>query len=373
MANEKKKRKKKRRKMNTKERIISAVVITLGVVCVGLMGFQLLMDWKPLDDLGPYSNDGLFANPNSESVTLDKNKNEDTVNAEYVNILCLGFDEDEIRTDVIMLVSLNKKTSEMNILQIPRDTYIPNLGSTEKINSAYTAAGDKSGIQNVVTTINKQFQLPVHYYAAIGCDDIVEIVDKVGGVPIDIPEQIIYEGGKVINPGPQVLTGEQAEWFVRYRKVYAQGDLGRMKTQRIFLAACMAKAKDLGLSEVVSLIPTVANNVSTDMSIAEMKEMAGIVLNFDLNKCTFYMLPGEGNVTTDRGQSVYSAHKQEVADLLNEKFRPNGQYIDAADLEVYELRNTTDYFDDDTSTFGDIINGNLPDVPRDYSRAPEYN
>ena len=62
------------------------------------------------------------------------------------------------------------------------------------------------------------------------------------------------------------------------------------------------------------------------------------------------MLPGEGNVTTDRGQSVYSAHKQEVADLLNEKFRPNGQYIDAADLEVYELRNTTDYFDDDTST-----------------------
>ncbi|NLP26571.1 MAG: LCP family protein [Clostridiales bacterium] len=365
-----KRRKKRRKKMTTKERVISAIVITLGVVVVGAMGLKLLMNWKPLDRLDTYSNESLITN--TTTANGDSEPEEVVQAAEYTNILCLGFDEDGIRTDVMMLVSLNKETNEMNILQIPRDTYIYNLGTTEKINSAYTTGGSTSGIQNIVTVINKQFQLPVHYYVAIGCDDIVEIVDKVGGVPIDIPERIIYEGGKIIEPGQQVLSGEKAEWFVRYRKVYAQGDLGRMKTQRIFLAACMAKAKDLGLTEVVSLIPTITENISTDMSIGEMKTMAGVVLNFDIEKCTFYMLPGEGNVTTDKGQSVYSVHSQEVANLLNEKFRPNGQYVDVKDLELYELRNTTDYFDDDSSSIGDIIKGDIPNVPRDYSSAPEY-
>ena len=366
-----KKRKKRRKKMSKKERIISSIIITLGVVVVGIMGFKLLMNWKPLDELGSYSNQSLIQNSNSNPNSNPEESKDDKVEtAEYTNILCLGFDLDEIRTDVMMLVSLNNKTNEMNVLQIPRDTYIQDLGSTEKMNSAYTAGGDESGIQNIVTVINKQFQLPVHYYMSVGCDDIITIVDKVGGVPINIPDKIIYEGGKVIEAGEQVLTGEKAEWLVRYRTAYVQQDLGRMKTQRIFLAACMAKAKDLGLSEVVGLIPTVTNNISTDMSVGEMKDMAGVVLNFDMEKCTFYMLPGEGDVNSDRGESVYSMHKQEVADLLNEKFRSNGQYIDVSDLEVYELENTSDYFDDDSNTIGDILNGDVPYVPRD--EGPEY-
>lgn len=373
MANVKKRRR-KRRRMTTKERLISAAVIIVGFAAVMLMGGKMLMDWHPMDKLGQITNDLPYigdSNSNNEGKTSEDKSAEDG----FVNILCMGFDEEETLTDVMMLVSLNKATNQVSILQIPRDTYVE-VGATGKMNQVYSQAGDEASIQNVVKVINEKFYLSVDHYVTIGCDDIVEIVDKIGGIPIDVPERIIYAADKIIEPGEQVLDGEQAEWFVRYRKAYAMGDLGRAHTQRIFLAACMKKAKDLGLSQVVSLIPSVYTNVSTDMSVGQMSDMAKLFINVDLANCNMYMLPGEAvdpGVIND--QYLYLMHKQEIADMLNLHFRNadepvDGEYLDIKGTEYYGIESQTNAYDDDSSNFQSIIDGDVPEVDRVY--LPEY-
>lgn len=371
MANTRNRRKKKHRKMTAKERIISASVIVIGLAAVFLMGGKMLMDWKPMDRLGAINNDLPDINSSDSDSKEDDGKDE-ADNDGFVNILCMGFDEDETRTDVIMLVSLNKSTNAVNILQIPRDTYV-DMSETGKINDVFEFGGDEPSIQNVVKVINEKFYLSVDHYMTIGCGDIVDIVDNIGGVPIDVPEKIIYEGDKIIYAGEQTLTGEQAEWFVRYRKAYAMGDLGRAQTQRVFLAACMKKAQDLGVSQVLSLVPTVYQNMNTDMSIGQMKEMAELFLKVDMTNCTMHMLPGE---SVEHGlvneYDIYLMHKQEIANLLNQYFRDatspvSAENLDIKDTDYYGIDRQTDAFDDDSSNFGDIIDGeDVPNVPRRY-------
>ena len=61
-------------------------------------------------------------------------------------------------------------------------------------------------------------------------------------VSITLDDELMYEGDKIIPAGYNVLTGEQAEWFVRYRRTFSdEGDIGRVKHQRKFLAAAMSK------------------------------------------------------------------------------------------------------------------------------------
>ena len=70
----------------------------------------------------------------------------------------------------------------------------------------------------------------------------------------------------------------------------------------------------------------------------------------------FYTVPGEG-CTAYKGQSVWSVHLEPLAELLNENFRPFDDPVPAEELNLVELQNTTDYYDDNKSTVGDILNG----------------
>ena len=87
-------------------------------------------------------------------------------------------------------MQFNLNTASLNILQIPRDTYMPAYSSeaTKKFNSIYNGGTRrKSKIQRVVNAVQESFGIPVDAYVTTTCDNIVDIVDIVGGIPIDMP------------------------------------------------------------------------------------------------------------------------------------------------------------------------------------------
>ena len=260
-----------------------------------------------------------------------------------VNILVCGTDESGMLTDVILIVRIDPDNDKINILQIPRDTYV-GVGSTGKINSAY-AQGDKdlTPVNRLVKIINEQFRLPVSHYGIISLEAFRNIVDTIGGVPVTLPKEIVFEPDKILPQGYQILSGTQAEWFVRHRSSYATGDIGRLGAQRIFMSAFVKKAKTLTVGQLISLIPEASENVMTDLSVAQMAEYASRVYDIDTANISLYMLPGEG--TMHNGQSVWSIHKEPAASLLNAHFRDEGKAVDASQLPVTELANTMDYFD----------------------------
>lgn len=292
-------------------------------------------------------------------------------------VLFLGFDESSQINDVNWLFQFDIGKGTMNVLQIPRDTFMPSYtsSSTAKFNSIY-ACGDSSvsPIQRVVNAVQENFGIPVDSYVTTNCYDIVSIVDLIGGIPITLDEQMMYEGDKIIPAGDNVLTGEQAEWFVRYRRTFkGEGDISRMKHQRKFLAAAMTKmlniVEDEGQAKFYSYLKKIYENqyVLTDMSLEEISMLADFGSNLDLENVQVHLLPGEGAwyyPSSNDCQSVWSIHKQAALDIINENFRPYQLPLTNESSSMYEL--VTDYL----NTSNDSSSDNLEDVKSGDTKTP---
>ena len=92
--------------------------------------------------------------------------------------------------------------------------------------------------------------------------------------------EIIYEADKIIPAGDVVLNGQQAEWFIRFRREWMQGDIGRMQNQRRFMAAAMQKlfniVEEEGQLKLYSYIKEIYDKdlLYTDLSIGDMSKLA---------------------------------------------------------------------------------------------------
>ena len=385
---------KKKRKSSVQEKIIIAVSIIVGIIIIAVMVLNIpiiavsktdksggtyteyisIINWvksrRPMVGVeGELSKDTNSYELNSNAVEIDDKRdftNDQIIEGQFT-VLCLGFDETRSNSDVIMLFHFDIINDKINILQIPRDSFVPDFTNSEtgKINSVYTL-GDENliPIQRVVDAVRDTFGIPIDRYITTGCDDIVDMVDIIGGIPINLPEQVIYSYDKVLYPGEQVLNGEQAELFVRARKGYNEGDIGRVKAQRIFLAAAMEKALDLGPIQLTKFLTEVYNKgyIGTDLTLQEMSILSDFGSSIDLDDVTVHMVPGEATYYGD--YSVWSIHKNATIDVINEYFRPYQPELSYDSLSITELIESdyynTDIYDENQDTLQEIADGATP-------------
>lgn len=269
---------------------------------------------------------------------------------DVVNFLICGIDFEDGRdygknlgmTDVILYVTLDVKASKINILQIPRDTYVGaevSTGGTGKINAVAYHGSEDPKIVNLARVINDQFKLPVDYYATIDMDAFKEIINLLGGIDVYVPERLQLDGN-VLEPGLQHMDGATAEFFVRYRN-FPQADIKRLEMQRYFYAAVFNKLISFPVKDVIKVLPAYMQYVQTDMSLAKMGSVLTKIMNIQKEDITIYKVPGEA--LTHNGHSVYTVHLDMLAQRINEGFRPYQQAITGADLAAVELAHTNDY------------------------------
>lgn len=413
----KSKKNNKKKSYGLQEKIIIAVSIIVGLIIIAVMVLNIpiiavtktdktgstyteyvsIINWvksrQPMvEKEGVLSKDTNSYELNSEAEKVDDKRdftNDQIIEGQFT-VLCLGFDESRSNSDVMMLFHFDIVNDKINILQIPRDSYVPDYTSSEngKINSVYTL-GDESliPIQRTVDAVRDTFGIPIDRYITTGCDDIVDMVDLIGGIPINLPEDVFYSYDKILYAGEQVLNGEQAELFVRARKGYIEGDIGRVKAQRIFLAAAMEKALDMGTVELTKFLTEVYNKgyIGTDLTLQEMSILSDFGSKMDLDDVTVHMVPGEG-VDDYNGYSVWSIHKNATVDLLNEYFRPYQPDLTYDALPITEIvesdYQTTDIYDDTQDTLQEIADGATPGESKkttepateetEYSQDGEY-
>lgn len=334
--------------------------------------------WQPLKniegELAPHSGENL--NLNTELVTPDFSDGLDLpqiIEGQYT-VLFLGFDEKTTNTDVNWIFQFDIAKAELNVLQIPRDSFMPGYTDniTGKFNSIY-GSGDKDliPIQRTVNAVQDNFGIPIDAYVTTHCYDIVDIVDLVGGIPITLDESIVYEADKIIPAGSSVLSGQQAEWFVRFRHGFAEGDIGRVKNQRKFLAAAMTRMmniiEDEGRMKFYSYLKEIYENeyIATNLSIENITMIADLASTIPMDKVNVTMVPGEGeyyNAPDGKAYSVWSIHKQATLDILNESFRPYQNDLTPEYSAIIEL--TSDYsynsYDNTGDNLQDIQNGAKP-------------
>ncbi|MGI5857299.1 MAG: LCP family protein [Candidatus Merdivicinus sp.] len=337
-----------KKRLRTGDKILLALSIVLIGVSLGIIGYVSLLNWASLPEVDEEGN--------AASIS-DDYKTEEENQKKVVNFLVTGIDYAEGTgraklTDVIMVVSYNLEEQNLNILQIPRDTYIGSEYPTGKINAVYGNA-NAGGVENLARVIYDRFRLPIDHYVTITMDGFVNAIDAIGGVEINVQESFTLEG-VTIRPGVQTLNGTQAEKFVRERHSRG-GDIGRINAQREFLSALVKKFKNLSMGQITALAPTLMNEVTTDLTVNDVLTLAPQVLKLDTSNMAFHMVPGEGAYANNL--SVWGVHKQVLADLLNEYFRPFSDPVPAEELNILEIANTTDYYDDNDTTVGDLIGG----------------
>jgi len=240
-----------------------------------------------------------------------------------INVLFMATDKGGLLTDTIMLASVSTENKTLNILSIPRDTKVNIYGRTAKINSAYGVGKEGERIELPKKLIEEITGLEINYYAVVDPEVVVHIVDAVSGVEIDVPERMYYwdptQNLKIdLQPGLQVLDGDKAEQYLRFRSGYLNADLGRIQAQQAFVKAFIdQKFKLKYITKVKSIYEAVKDNVDTDISVGDIGKFAQIALNFSDYEINTYQLPGIGG-------NYFTYNSAETDKLVEEVFLHQG-------------------------------------------------
>ncbi|MCI2255226.1 LCP family protein [Domibacillus sp. PGB-M46] len=186
-----------------------------------------------------------------------------------MNILLIGSDsrgEEHSRADTLMIAHYNQNTHNMKIASIMRDTYVDIPGhGMQKINAAYAFGGPEL----IRKTIAKNFEVDVHYYAVIDFKGFSKLADIMApnGVEVDIPYKMSYGIGTTLQPGKQVLYGDDLLAYVRFRHDRLS-DFGRVERQQEVMFKLKEQAVSIhNLANIPKLLgaadPYIDTNVDT--------------------------------------------------------------------------------------------------------------
>ena len=183
-----------------------------------------------------------------------------------------------------------------------------------------------------------QYKLPIDGFMTIRLEMLTELVDLFGGVEINVPMDVDYAalglGDSVIHAGYQTLNGASMEFLLRARKIYPDGDIGRLNMQRQFYAALFRKLKSIGnIWDVAKLTPAVLNYMETNLSASDLISFAISMLKIDSSKIMICQMPVISGPQYN-GQSLLYPARQADADLLNQYFRENTGPVDASQLNL---------------------------------------
>lgn len=161
--------------------------------------------------------------------------------ASKLNLLILGYQDDENTTDTIILAHLDVDRRTATLVSIPRDTWtrIPGHG-TDKINAAYAYGGAKSSARTVSALLGG---VPIDAIVALQPEGASQIVDAMGGLNVNVDKSMDYDDNNGalhihLKKGEQYLTGSQVAGYLRFRHD-AASDYGRMKRQQQVLKEMM--------------------------------------------------------------------------------------------------------------------------------------
>lgn len=190
---------------------------------------------------------------------------------EPFSILLLGVDErgeDAGRSDAILVLTVNEQLQTTKMVSIPRDTRVEIIGKgfEDKINHAYAFGGTEMAVQ----TVEAFLAIPIHYAVRINMESFVQLIDIVGGIPVQNPFAFHYEGVD-FPAGELMLNGERALQYIRMRFDDPAGDFGRQERQRQVVHALIQKGKSPEtLLHYEEILQVVKNHVEMNLTLDDL-------------------------------------------------------------------------------------------------------
>ena len=262
-----------------------------------------------------------------------------------VNILMLGWDEspertededselyrdedNNFRSDVMMLLTVDFEEKTAKLISIPRDTLAPiyNTDGHWKINAAFAKGGSAQGqgFEYAMKTVENLFGVPVYYYAGVNMTGVKAVVDAMGGVDYEV-DCTITLNGRTLEPGYQHLNGQQVLDYCRARKNIIGGvnsDVGRADRQQRMLFAIFEQLKSRNqLANLPNIYLSVEEYIDTNLSLQQIAALSVFALNLESENLTRTTLEGKYvNNTAYAGASFYVLYQDKLKQLVKETF-----------------------------------------------------
>ncbi|MBO7359644.1 MAG: LCP family protein [Clostridia bacterium] len=201
------------------------------------------------------------------------------------NILLIGLDTRnpyafDGRSDCMIVLSFNKKTGDVKLISLLRDILVPISGhGWNRLNSAYAFGGAAL----CINTINDYFGLDIQKYATVNFACVVILIDKCGGVDLELTEvERQHIGGELqsLGNGKYHLNGNQAKAYMSDRSTIG-ADFDRTQRQRNVLMALYRKLMaEKKLSEILDIIESGFAYVRTNIPLNDLFSLATSVYSF---------------------------------------------------------------------------------------------
>ena len=258
--------------------------------------------------------------PTAKSVKIAQ---EDPKDEDVFNVLLVGTDSrdpnsDMGRSDSMMLVSFNKSKNKSTVVSFLRDSLV-DIDGYGKSRLGHTYA--YGGIGLTINTINKTYDLDIQNYITIDFENLVSIIDEIGGVKVFITEEEAefyrQNGMPDIQSGDMTLTGSQALAHARNRTLGS--DFERTRRQRSVMYGIYRQIMaEKDASAILPLINYCMNHVKTNMSVTEIYDLAKQVLAIDNLRMQQASMPTEG---------AYQPVTYEGMDVLEIDIEANKKYL----------------------------------------------
>ena len=301
---------------NRKRKILGLLLLAAILLNVGIYGS---IAWKYYQDVVSIVPEDQV-DPTAKSVKIAQ---EDPKDEDVFNVLLVGTDSrdpnsDMGRSDSMMLVSFNKSKNKSTVVSFLRDSLV-DIDGYGKSRLGHTYA--YGGIGLTINTINKTYDLDIQNYITIDFENLVSIIDEIGGVKVFITEEEAefyrQNGMPDIQSGDMTLTGSQALAHARNRTLGS--DFERTRRQRSVMYGIYRQIMaEKDASAILPLINYCMNHVKTNMSVTEIYDLAKQVLEIDNLRMQQASMPTEG---------AYQPVTYEGMDVLDIDIEANKKYL----------------------------------------------
>ena len=272
---------------------------------------------------------------------------------DFYTVLILGRDTGGGgNTDTMLLASYDVTNQKATVMSIPRDTMVNVPWDIKRINSVYNYyGGGEKGIKEIAQLVGFE----PDYQVIVEWDAVGEIVKAMGGVYYDVPRNMNYDDPYQDlhihqTKGYRLLSGSDVMQVLRYRHDtdsrygYADGDLGRIKTQQSLLKAMIEQLLQLkNVTKIGDFARVVKNNVTSDLTFEEMLWFGSqaVMGGLKIENVNFVTMPNTNKSCYSRVyhsmQSYVTPNAQELLDLVNNELSPFVETFTMRDLDIMSV------------------------------------
>lgn len=342
--------KREAKKWSVGKKILVILMLIFAVAITGFAGYFVKEMWVTQEALDVYDAD--FAgeiqrhddvttpntDPDQDGQEASEELNSDRKKGCYT-FLVAARDVASGCTDVIIVGMFDTENGKINMVSIPRDTMI-NKGLL-KVNTAYQGdlASGGNGVDGLLKEMRKILGFDIDSYAIVDVVAVEKLIDAIGGVYFDVPMDMIYLDGAQnleisIGAGYQKLSGSDAVKVLRFRKGYANGDLGRIETQHAFIKALAEQMLDIGnIPNLGAAIDIYQEHVQSNLTAGNILFYAKNFLEMDFNNIQFVDMPQMMGGLVN-GQSFIFINPNKWVNVINEYLNPYKEDITQRNLSI---------------------------------------